>query len=167
MSTIHGAACGSNGLRRPSVGSQIVDVEVIERARKAGVSPMVTIADSLPEAKQCVEIATKYDDVFCTVGVHPHHAKDWKPGDGEVLKEMVAGSKKVKAIGEIGLDYHYMNSPKEMQLAAFESQLALAKELDLPAVVHLPEQVRELARLVKTGNATVYDIAHELRQWSL
>lgn len=100
---------------------------------------MITIADSIPESRFCLRIAEDFDNVFCTVGVHPHHAKDWKPSDADVLRSLVTSSPKVRAIGEIGLDYHYNFSPRDTQRPAFRAQLALAEELSLPVVVHCRE----------------------------
>lgn len=123
--------------------------EVLARAKKAGITQMVTIADSLLEAKKCIEIAEKHAHVFATVGVHPHNAKEWKRGDGDALKEMVEHSKKVKAIGEIGLDYHYDHSPRGDQRAVFLEQLTLSRELGLPAVVHCREAIDDVQRIVR------------------
>lgn len=123
--------------------------EVLARAKKTGVDRMVTIADSLPEAEKCIEIAENYSHVFATVGVHPHNAKEWKKGDGDTLKDMVSKSKKVKAIGEIGLDYHYDHSPRPDQRAVFLEQLTLSRELGLPAVVHCREAIDDVQRIVR------------------
>ncbi|MFH0851680.1 MAG: TatD family hydrolase [Candidatus Peregrinibacteria bacterium] len=117
---------------------------VVARAQGQGITKMITIADSVPESRKCLSIAQKFEEVFCTVGVHPHHAKDWKPDDADIFRAMVSSSPKVRAIGEIGLDYHYPStalragnfSPKEVQRSVFRAQLSLARELNLPAVVH-------------------------------
>jgi TatD DNase family protein len=123
--------------------------DVIKRAKEAGVSTMMVIADSLPEAEDCILLAEKYQQFFCTVGVHPHHAKDWKKGDADTLKDMVSGSKKVKAIGEIGLDYHYNHSPQSVQRGVFLEQLTLSRELGLPAVVHCREAIKDIETIVR------------------
>ncbi|HVW66845.1 MAG TPA: TatD family hydrolase [Candidatus Peribacteraceae bacterium] len=122
---------------------------VLDRALSAGVTKMVTIADSLEEGEQCIEIATKYENVFATVGVHPHNAKHWKKGDGERLRELLQSSKKVKALGEIGLDYHYDHSPRGSQRAVFMEQLSLAKEMGLPAVIHCREAIEDLSSIIR------------------
>lgn len=122
---------------------------VLKRAKEAGVDHMVTIADSLEEAGRCIEIAEKHPHIFATVGVHPHNAKDWKRGDSECLQDMVARSKKVKAIGEIGLDYHYDHSERGVQRAVFLEQLTLSRELGLPAVVHCREAVKDIETIVR------------------
>lgn len=125
--------------------------EVIERARRANVSPMVTIADSLEESRNAVVLAKKYSDLYCTVGVHPHNASTWKEGDYAILK-VLAGSGKVLGIGEIGLDYHYMNSPKEDQIVAFREQLTLARELGLAAVIHTREAIEDTWEVIQAIN---------------
>lgn len=122
--------------------------QVISRATKAGVGTMVTIADSLPEAKRCIEIAEEFPNVFAAVGIHPHNAKQWKEGSLDELKKLATSSKRVRAIGEIGLDYHYMNSPKEVQISVFRDQLKLANDLKMPAVVHCRDAVEDVWKIV-------------------
>lgn len=121
---------------------------VLKRAKEAGIQTMVTIADSLKEAEACMELAQKHRELFCTVGVHPHNAKEWKRGDGEILTEMVNGSQKVRAIGEIGLDYHYDHSPRGVQRAVFLEQLTLSRELGLPAVIHCRDAMPDIKTIV-------------------
>lgn len=122
--------------------------EVIERAKRAGVERMICIADSMDESKKCLQVAEKYDQVFCTVGVHPHVAKEFDARrDPDLIREALK-HRKCKAVGEIGLDYHYMNSPKDVQLRAFEAQLVIAKECNVPAVVHCREAVEDVWTIV-------------------
>lgn len=125
-------------------------MQVIARAKNAGVKAMVTIADDLQEAEKCLELAEKYDYVFATVGVHPHNAKEWKPGDIDTMKTMLAGA---KAVGEIGLDYHYDFSPHDIQKEVFRAQLILAKEMNLPAVVHCREAIVDVRAIVEEIDA--------------
>ncbi len=122
--------------------------DVLKRAEEAGVTQCITIADSLEESKRCIEIAEKYAQVFCTVGLHPHNAKDWVAGDGAKLTAMKEHSKKVRAIGEIGLDYHYNHSPQHVQRGVFLEQLTLSRELGLPAVVHCREAIKDIETIV-------------------
>lgn len=122
---------------------------VLKRAKEAGISRMITISDNIDEAEKCLQIAEKYEHIFCTAGVHPHHAKDWKKGDGERIKELIASSKKMKAVGEIGLDYHYDFSPRDMQRGVLLEQLTIARELGLPAVVHCREAVADIRTIVE------------------
>jgi len=125
--------------------------EVIARANAVGIDRMVTIADSLDEGDLCLAIAEKYDQVFCTIGVHPHNARGWVVGgrgSGEHLKKLLNNPKAV-AVGEIGLDYHYMNSPKEDQILAFRDQIEIAKELRLPIVVHNRESIEDMMPIIR------------------
>ncbi|TSC57599.1 MAG: TatD DNase family protein [Candidatus Peregrinibacteria bacterium Greene0416_62] len=109
---------------------------VVARATQAGVDRMICIGDSLEESQIGIEIAEKYEQIFCTIGIHPHHADAWEmTNDQEPMTKMLF-HKKAVAVGEIGLDYHYMHSPKEVQQKAFREQLLIAKELQKPAVVH-------------------------------
>lgn len=113
--------------------------DVLARAHEVGISTMITIGDTIGESKDCLKIASEYPSLFAAIGVHPHHAKDFDADrDGTWFTENASHSK-CKAIGEIGLDYHYMHSPKSDQRIAFRVQLQLAKELKKPAVVHTRE----------------------------
>ncbi|MDD5054636.1 MAG: TatD family hydrolase [Candidatus Peribacteraceae bacterium] len=121
----------------------------IERAVAAGVERMICVADCLADIDPCLALAKKLPGkIFATAGMHPHHAKDFDPEKDLAIIRRAAGDSRCKAIGEIGLDYHYMNSPKEDQQRAFESQLVLAKELNLPAVVHCREAVEDVWTIV-------------------
>lgn len=126
---------------------------VLQRAREVGVSHMIVIADSLDEGEKCLVIAAAHDDVSCTIGVHPHRAKDWRTSDDERLRMMLRSSKKVVAVGEIGLDYHYDYSPRDVQQEVFRTQLVIAKELELPAVVHCREAIADVRRIIEDVDA--------------
>lgn len=127
-------------------------MQVIARANSAGVSAMVTIGDTIGESEKCLRLAEKYDGLFFAAGVHPHHAKDWTDGDADRLKELLA-SPKAKAVGEIGLDYHYDFSPRDVQRHVFRAQLMLAKESGLPAVVHCREAIADVRTIVEEVDA--------------
>lgn len=139
--------------------------EVIARARSAGLTAMVTIADSFAEGERCLEIAAENDDIFCAVGLHPHHAKDWSEGDGEHLKAMIASSSKVRAVGEIGLDYHYDFSPRDVQKKAFLEQLLIAKELHLPAVIHCREAIADVRAIIEESGIEWFVIHCCTERW--
>jgi TatD DNase family protein len=130
--------------------AQFTDLDaVLQRAAEAGVDRCITIADTLAEARKCVALAESYRQLFCTVGVHPHAAKEWTAETGEELERMVAAHPRVRAIGEIGLDYHYNFSPPDVQGAVFASQVALANRVGLPAVVHCREAVEDVWAIVR------------------
>lgn len=122
--------------------------DVIARAKAAGVSTLVTISDEMSDLPKCRTLSAEHDDIFFTVGVHPHHAKDFESSrDIQLLRE-ASTHPKCRGIGEIGLDYHYMNSPKDTQQRVFEAQLVLTKELGLPAIVHCREAVEDVWTIV-------------------
>ena len=122
--------------------------DVIERATAAGVTKIVTISDAMSDIDPSRLIAEKYEHIFYTVGVHPHHAKEFDfDRDVPILRTSIHHPK-CKAIGEIGLDYHYMHSPRDTQQRLFEMQLRLAKELHLPAVVHCRDAVEDVWTIV-------------------
>lgn len=122
--------------------------EVIERARKAGVSPVIIIGDSIEESRWNVEFSHQHTDVFCTVGVHPHHAKEWREKHLTTLRDLARGEK-IVGIGEIGLDFHYDFSPRDVQQSVFQTQLVLAKEKNLPVVIHSREAIEETWKIIQ------------------
>jgi TatD DNase family protein len=127
------------------------DVEaVIARASAAGVAQIISVGAIGPIEcdRLTVEIAERHRDVFAAVGVHPHDAKDCSPARIAQLRGLAA-SKKVVAIGESGLDFHYMHSPREAQEASLRAHLALAAELDLPIVIHCRDAERRLVEIVR------------------
>jgi len=110
---------------------------VLERATAAGVGYIVAVGaiGSIETDRLTVEIAERHDGVFAAVGVHPHDARDCGSARIEQLRGL-SGSKKVVAIGETGLDFHYMRSPPEAQQSSLRRHLELAGELGLPLVIH-------------------------------
>ncbi len=108
---------------------------VLERSRQAGVTAWVTVGTSLSDSRKVVELAGRYENLFASVGIHPHDAKE---ADDEALAELkeLAGSDKVVAVGETGLDFHYNFSKQPDQRRVFARHLDMAKELDLPVIVH-------------------------------
>ena len=109
--------------------------EVVARARRAGVGRMVTICTRLDQFDRVRAIAERYDDVYCSVGVHPHEAGiDW----GYAAQTLVdlAQHPKVVGIGETGLDYYYDNSPRPAQQRSFRVHIAAARTTGLPLIVH-------------------------------
>lgn len=122
---------------------------VLARAQAAGVTASICIADSLPEAERCIALSDHYENLFATAGVHPHNAKEWTAESEAQLRHLLASSPKVRAVGEIGLDYHYDFSPREMQIEVFRAQLEIAKELRFPVVVHCREAVTDIVKILE------------------
>jgi TatD DNase family protein len=128
---------------------------VLGRARDAGVVGMVTIASDLEDAEAAAVLAQRHDDVWCTAGVHPHvaHAIATRTSWEDELRT-AAARERVVAIGETGLDYHYDNSPRDVQRRGFEAQLALASELELPVVVHTRDADGDAAAIIRGARAS-------------
>jgi TatD DNase family protein len=109
---------------------------ILERARENGVSPVITICTKLSEADQILAISDQFDDVFCTLGVHPHEAGSEELTEPQNLVEMAQANPKVVGIGETGLDYYYDNAPREAQRRSFRAHMIAARETGLPLIVH-------------------------------
>ena len=109
--------------------------DVIQRAKDNSVDFIVVPATDIKTAKEAIALAEKYEQIFATVGIHPHDTKDWNENLVAEI-EALAKHPKVVAIGEIGLDYYYDFSPQDQQIKAFKSQLDLAIKLQLPVVIH-------------------------------
>ena len=122
--------------------------KIVEDAKNAGVNKIICASSDIETSKMAVDIANQFDGVYATVGVHPHEAKYFCEESMEKL-EGLAKNKKVVAIGEIGLDYHYMFSSKEEQICAFEKQIELANKLNLPIVVHSREASADTINILK------------------
>ncbi len=114
--------------------------EVIERARAAGVEHMMAIGtgDGPPDLRTALRLAERYTFVYATIGVHPHDASKATAESYAELRDL-ASHPKVLAVGEIGLDYHYDFSPRDVQRAVFIAQLQLAAESAKPIVIHTRE----------------------------
>ncbi len=113
--------------------------EVVQRAKDAGVKIMLTVGTGNPhngEIAKAVEIAERYENVFASVGVHPHDAKLYDEKAENHLIELVKSSEKVVAWGEIGLDFYYDHSPRELQFEVFKKQIRVARKLNLPIIIH-------------------------------
>jgi TatD DNase family protein len=108
---------------------------VVERARAAGVERMITIGTRVSKAAGVAAIAERYDDVFFTIGTHPHEAAGEGAEDFEAMRTFARHPKCV-GIGEAGLDYHYDSAPRDVARRVFRGHIALARELDLPLVIH-------------------------------
>ena len=110
----------------------------LDRAEEAGVSTMIAIGSGygVRSNQAAVELAARDPRVYATAGVHPHEASELDAETRAALRSWLA-EERVIALGECGLDYHYMNSPREVQRSVFAEQVALARELDLPVTIHV------------------------------
>lgn len=125
---------------------------IVSRAVEAGVDRIVTIGDGLESSRRSVEIANTHDKVYAAVGVHPHDAASLNDRTLEALRGLAA-EPKVVAIGETGLDFYRMRSPKEAQFLALERQLELALQLGLTLIVHCRDAYTELLSFMREAGA--------------
>ena len=121
---------------------------VLDRARAAGVGLMVTISTRVRKFNELRSLVEAHDNVFCSVGTHPHNAAEEPDIMVEELVEL-ARHPKVVAIGEAGLDYHYDNSPRDMQKKSFRTHIAAARQTGLPLVIHARDADADIARMLE------------------
>ncbi len=121
--------------------------DVVTRAGEAGIGHMLTICTRVTKFDAVLAIAEKYDNIFCTVGVHPHNAEDEPEVTAEHLIRMAEHPKAV-GLGETGLDFHYENSPRDVQERSFRTHIAAARETGLPLVVHTRDADDDMARVL-------------------
>jgi TatD DNase family protein len=125
--------------------------EIVKRANDAGVKFMLTVGTGEPESgsfERAVEVAEKYENVFASIGVHPHDAKTFDETAETRLIRLAKEKKKIIAWGEIGLDFYYDHSPREIQEKVFRRQIQIARELDLPIIIHSRDADDETVKIL-------------------
>ena len=135
--------------------------EVIARARDAGIVAILDVGTGDPHSgsfERAIELAEKHNDIYASIGVHPHDARLFDERAEEKIRLLVQQSKRVIAWGEIGLDYHYDNSPREVQREVFRRQLRLARKSGLPVVIHSREAEDDTSSILRE-ELTDYDRA--------
>ena len=139
----------------------------LTRAREQGVAGFVVPGTKLDDAPEAVAIAQKHDDVWAAVGFHPHEAKDCDDAAFATI-ERLAADPRVVAIGEIGLDYHYMYSPRDAQREVLLRHLDLAARRNLPVIIHSRESTADMLELLPPSHGILhsftetYDVAKQL-----
>ena len=134
---------------------------VVARATAQGIGRIVTISTRVKRHGELIAIVERFPDVYCSVGTHPHHAQEEPDvGTGELVKR--TRHPKVVAIGEAGLDYHYLNSPRELQEKGFRAHIAAARETKLPLVIHSREADADVAQILteETGKGAFPAVLH-------
>lgn len=126
--------------------------EVISRAQSEGVSEMVVVGFDRPTIKKAMELAEAYDFLYACVGWHPVDAIDMTEEDLQWIEDL-SSHPKVVAIGEMGLDYHWDKSPKEIQKEVFRKQIRLAKKVKLPIVIHNRDATSDIVEILKEERA--------------
>jgi TatD DNase family protein len=135
---------------------------VIARAREAGVEKIIAVggAGDMSSNTEAIALANTFPDIYATVGMHPHDAKDVGADELKKLKELAADPK-VVAVGETGLDYYYDHSPREVQRRVFAEFIHLARETGLPIVVHERDAANDAAQLLRgEGEGRLRGVIH-------
>lgn len=126
--------------------------EVIQRAEQAGVSLMLNVGFNRETIPPTLELAETYDSIYAAVGWHPQHAKDMTEEDLNWLEEL-SNHPKVVAIGEMGLDYYWDTSPRDVQQKVFREQIALAKRVKKPIIIHNRDAHQDVVTILREEHA--------------
>ncbi|MCD7036633.1 TatD family hydrolase [Metabacillus sp. GX 13764] len=127
-------------------------LEVMNRAREEGVENIVVVGFDRPTIVKAMELTETYDFIYAAVGWHPVDAIDMTDDDLNWIKEL-ASHPKVVALGEMGLDYHWDKSPKDVQKEVFKKQIALAKEVKLPIIIHNRDATQDVLDILQSEGA--------------
>lgn len=125
---------------------------VLKRAEESGVEMMLVVGTGEPKSgnfERAVRLAESRENIFASVGVHPHDAKCYDADAENQITNLIESSKKIVAVGEIGLDFYYDHSPRDVQETVFRRQIRLAKKLDLPVIIHSREADAETVKVLR------------------
>ena len=132
----------------------------LKLAKEHGVKKIITIGTEPEDLQIVLDLAKKFaPDVFCTIGIHPHEGVKYTDEIGQFLLKH-GPDPEVVAIGEIGLDYYYDQSPRAEQIDAFEKQLEIAVQLNLPVEIHTRDAEEDTVRILKNMNGRVQGLIH-------
>ncbi len=143
--------------------------QVVQRAFQEGIKSILCPADlTNPKSiEKTFDLIEKYESLVAGAGVHPHNAKHFTPSHSQRIEEL-AQEKKIKAVGEIGLDFHYDHSPRDKQEEALRHQLSTAQKLELPVVIHSRNSGKEVAQAIKEEHFSQGGILHCFTEdWTL
>lgn len=133
--------------------------EVLARAQQEGVSGILNAGADMASSAQAIALAKEYDFVYASVGVHPHDAKDVVEADYAQLAAWTQ-EEKVVAIGEIGLDYYYDLSPRDVQETVFVRQLDIARQTDMPFIIHDRDAHGDVLRILQQEAQGLTGVMH-------
>jgi TatD DNase family protein len=125
---------------------------IIERAHAAGVTTILNVGTGDPHSgafERALELGRKHTSLYTAIGVHPHDARFYDDAAESRIKQLIESGERVVAWGEIGLDFHYDNSPRDVQVDVFKRQLRAARECDLPVIVHTREAETETIEVLR------------------
>lgn len=125
--------------------------DIIKAIFEAGVTHIVVVGDNIENSKKAIEIAKRYNFIYAAVGIHPNEIKNSKDEIDTQIKEIeeIARYEKIVAIGEIGLDNHWVKDQEEIQKYAFLKQIELANKLELPIIIHSRDAIMETINILK------------------
>ncbi len=132
---------------------------VLKRAQDAGVETILIIGIDLETSLSAIELADKHENLYATVGMHPHDAKKLTPDVLKTFRELL-NHPKVIALGEIGLDYYRNLSPPNVQKDAFEKQLNLAEEMNIPIVIHNRDAYKDIFPILESRQGQIQGVLH-------
>lgn len=127
--------------------------ELLEELHRNGIEYILNAASDIDSTKMGIMLAEKYDFIYTAAGIHPHNAEKADQNTLNELENLINSCKKVVAIGEIGLDYHYDFSPREIQQKWFRAQINLAKKLNLPIIIHNRESNKDVMDIIREEEA--------------
>jgi TatD DNase family protein len=130
--------------------------EVIQRAHAGGVSAILNVGTGDPHSgafERAIELGKSHQTVYTAIGTHPHDARFYDDEAEEKTRSLIKSGERVVAWGEIGLDFHYDNSPRDVQIEVFKRQLHAARDLSLPVIIHTREAEQETIDILKTDYA--------------
>ena len=132
----------------------------VTEAQTSGVDRFITIATDSKSQKNVINIINQIPNVFGSTGIHPHSSLEFSNKSKENIKNCIINEKKIVAVGEIGLDYHYMSSPKDNQIFAFEEQLKIAEIYNLPVILHTREAEEDTLEVLNRFSIERKGVAH-------
>ncbi len=121
---------------------------IIDEAKDSGVNYIINIGTDFASSRKSLELTRNFDNIYTSVGVHPHQAKIVDKKGIQILKDL-SKADKVVGIGETGLDFHYDNSPREKQVKVFKQHLNLAREIGLPVIIHSREADNKVINILE------------------
>ena len=133
--------------------------EFIKSLKENAISYVINPSSDMETSRRVVELSNKYENIFAAVGIHPHDAEGFKEEDLDELRQL-SKDERVVAIGEIGLDYYYDNSPRDIQKEVFRKQLELSHELDLPVIIHTRDAMGDTYDILKEFEGRVRGVMH-------
>ncbi len=136
------------------------DREQIIKECEEKLDAVVTVGCDLEDSKKAIKVAESSKNIYASVGIHPHEAKNYSEKDYNLIVELIKSSSRVVAVGEAGLDFYRNLSPKSKQYEIFEMQVEIAKQFNLPIIIHTRNAAKEMAEFIKTKMNDCKGIIH-------